>query len=725
MSKKTRFNQKIFNITITVLLYISIIICLAFPFRLSVLRLATAFKDSGIEIANQFIRYDKNKKLLPDNIDKLPDYKKYLYKNSKKQKEINKEGSRSNDNTIKERNARYWKFFKDKKIFQNYLIDYLVYLTYGIQALMMLVIVVLLFKILIKEHFKRIKVAPEEKTRYLKAWQGLERGAFERIKQTIKGYIEFVNRYKVLKWIYIILLAIAANLVTIVLEFFAFYFKFFRTMDISKIPYQFYKLGYDLKIYFKTVPVTAHIVIVIYLFNALRRRIALRRLQIYESRNSGLVENMPICSMLVGTMGTKKTTILTDMALTLTNCFKLRALEDLQKIRKEYPKFNFSKLDDFLKRCIIHHQIYSLKSVDAIWEKKLQRSLKSDKMRMLGESLLDFSEFSDGLSLTDIFSSFIKYSKLFLVYYINSALIYSNYAIRYDFQYSSVGNFPLYNSDFFSSVEYSIDSEEISTYSHILDFDMLRLGKKLIEDSEVSKVYDFGFFALTEIGKERGNQITTQGLKRMDEDTNQKNDYFNAFVKLIRHTSTINNYPYCKFLADEQRPESLEVDLRDLFDIVRIKRSDKYKCVFPLYFERPFLECINEIYDKYNLERIFYRSNDSLKYYLARKIIGWLYGVNTRILNKYGVYKCDLEIETSGINDIQSVKYYLMKKKIYSNRFKTDAYNSFFKASRSDLIGIGDINQYESTRASKAELQAQNSYFIRDLSKYNHIEDKR
>lgn len=725
MSKKTRFNQKIFNITLTVLLYVSILLCLAFPFRLSILRLATAFKDSGVELANQFLRYDKNKKQLPDYIDKLPDYKKYLYKNSKKQKEINNEGSKSNKNTIKENNARYWNHFKDKNIFKQYIVDYLVYLTYGIQAIMMLVIVVLLLKILIKEHFKRIKVAPEEKTQYLKAWQGLERGVFEQIRQTIKGYIEFVNQYKVIKWLYIILLAIAANLVTIVLEFFAFYFKFFRTMDISKIPYQIYKLGYDLKIYFKTVPVTAHIILGVYIFNLIRRKIAIRRLNIYEARNSGLVENMPICSMLVGTMGTKKTTILTDMALTLTNCFKLRALEELQKIRKEFPKFNFSKLDDFLKRCIIYHQIYSLKSIEAIWEKKLQRSLKSDKMKMLGESLLDFSEFSDGLSLTDIFSSFVKYSKLFLVYYINSALIYSNYAIRYDFQYSSVGNFPLYSSNFFSSVEYSISEEETSTYSHILDFDMLRLGKKLIEDSEASKVYDFGFFALTEIGKERGNQITTQGLKRMDEDTNQKNDYFNAFVKLIRHTSTINNYPYCKFLADEQRPESLEADLRELFDIVRIKRSDKYKCVFPLYFERPFLEYFNEVYDKYNLERIFYRSNDSLKYYLARKIIGWLYGVNTRILNKYGVYKCDLEVETSGNNEVSEAKYYLMKKKIYSNRFKTDAYNSFFKASRSDLVGIGDITQYESTRASKAELQAQNSYFIRDLSKYNHIEDKR
>ena len=69
--------------------------------------------------------------------------------------------------------------------------------------------------------------------------------------------------------------------------------------------------------------------------------------------------------------------------------------------------------------------------------------------------------------------------------------------------------------------------------------------------------------------------------------------------------------------------------------------------------------------------------------------------------------------------ETKQLTYYLMKKKIYSNRFKTDAYNSFFKASRSEKIGIGDIYQYHSTQASKGELMAQNSYFINDLQKYN------
>ena len=350
--------------------------------------------------------------------------------------------------------------------------------------------------------------------------------------------------------------------------------------------------------------------------------------------------------------------------------------------------------------------------------------MKHDKLSMFGESFEDYGSWSDGLSLADVINTFRTYSKLFLVYYLNSALLYSNYSVRYDYGYSDIGNFPIYHSDFFNSPVYDSMHDD-SVFSHILDFDFLRLGKKLIEDNQLSNVFDFGFFAITEIGKERGNQLTTQGMKRSDDETNQKNDYFNAFIKLIRHTSTINHYPYSKILVDEQRPESLEADMRELFDIISIKKSDEYKCMFPIYFERVFIEWSINLFDQYNLDRIFYRSNDSLKYYLARKFTSWIYGINERILNKYGLYKCRLEVSHGMLDDKSEHKYYLMLKKIYSDRFKTDAYQAFFDASRSEDIGIGDVPTYESTRATIAELQAQNSYFIRDLSKYNHVEDKR
>ena len=717
--------QQILNIVLTVIITAIFLVLMAIPMRLSILRMASASKDAGIQFVNEFAGLVDKKKLLPDTLLKIPDYKKYLYKKDKKNNQINDNVSREeNGNQIKEDNKKYWKNFKEKKNIIEYTFKWMTGLTYFLQAIMVLVVIILLLKMILREYFKRQKVAPYEKSKQLQKYQISEKTIIYPIIHTIKSYIDFVMSIKWIKGMFIVLFLVTSNAMTIILEAVALYFYILRTMNFSVFPYQIYKLFYDLKIYFKNVPVIVHIGLGILIFNIVRKRIAMRRLNKYESRNAGFVESLPICSMLVGTMGTKKTTILTDMALTQTKNYKEKALEEILKIRKYFPRFNFSRLDAFLKTCIIHHQIYNLKSVDYIFDKKLYRCMKHDKLSMFGESFEDYGSWSDGLSLADVINTFRTYSKLFLVYYLNSTLLYSNYSVRYDYSYADIGNFPIYQSDFFNSPVYDSNNDD-SIFSHILDFDFLRLGKKIIEDNQLSNVFDFGFFAITEIGKERGNQLTTQGMKRTDDEPNQKNDYFNAFIKLIRHTSTINHYPYSKILVDEQRPESLEADMRELFDIISIKKSDEYKCVFPLYFERVFIEWSIGLFDRYNLDRIFYRSNDSLKYYLARKFITWIFGINERILNKYGLYKCRLEVSHGMLDEKTEHKYYLMLKKIYSDRFKTDAYQAFFDASRSEEVGIGDVPTYESTRATIAELQAQNSYFIRDLSKYNHIEDKR
>ena len=57
-----------------------------------------------------------------------------------------------------------------------------------------------------------------------------------------------------------------------------------------------------------------------------------------------------------------------------------------------------------------------------------------------------------------------------------------------------------------------------------------------------------------------------------------------------------------------------------------------------------------------------------------------------------------------------------MSKKIYSRRFSTDCFSEFFreKALRSK-VGINDLLEYKTERATFEELKKQNSYFITDL----------
>ena len=112
-----------------------------------------------------------------------------------------------------------------------------------------------------------------------------------------------------------------------------------------------------------------------------------------------------------------------------------------------------------------------------------------------------------------------------------ASLIISNYSIRSDNILEDLNNFPLWNLDFFQRDP--IFQNVYSRHSHILDYDMLRLGKSMIKDSKYVDAFEFGIIVVTEIGKERGNAIELQGVKKIAVETNQKNDFFNNRLMLI------------------------------------------------------------------------------------------------------------------------------------------------------------------------------------------------
>ena len=164
--------QQIINITLTTIFFGIFIILMAIPMRLSILRMASASKDAGIQFANEFTGLVDKKKLLPDTLLKIPDYKKYLYKKDKKNNQINDNVSREeNGHQIKEDNNKYWKNFKEKKNIIEYTFKWMTGLTYFLQAIMVLVVIVLLLKMILREYFKRQKVAPYEKSKQLQKYQ--------------------------------------------------------------------------------------------------------------------------------------------------------------------------------------------------------------------------------------------------------------------------------------------------------------------------------------------------------------------------------------------------------------------------------------------------------------------------------------------------------------------------------------------------------------------------
>ena len=63
-----------------------------------------------------------------------------------------------------------------------------------------------------------------------------------------------------------------------------------------------------------------------------------------------------------------------------------------------------------------------------------------------------------------------------------------------------------------------------------------------------------------------------------------------------------------------------------------------------------------------------------------------------------------------------------MHKKIYSNRYATDCFADFFREKALNCkLGINDLQEYESERATLEEFGIQNSYFINKLIANNML----
>ena len=69
-------------------------------------------------------------------------------------------------------------------------------------------------------------------------------------------------------------------------------------------------------------------------------------------------------------------------------------------------------------------------------------------------------------------------------------------------------------------------------------------------------------------------------------------------------------------------------------------------------------------------------------------------------------------------------KYYLMNKKIYSQRFSTDCFSDYFNELAKGIhIGMNDYTEYATEKASVQELKRQNSYFINSLYTSNEKDE--
>ncbi len=693
--------RRIIYITVTAAIFICLVLLGVFVFGNSYLRLFEGFKDLGTSIAFYFVQLFGIKAYITPTVTKysgiIPDNPKIL--------------STPIEAGISAK--EYFDVFLSADNFRALGIDTAHFLS---MAALIVLPCVLLIILLIRFMYGRCNTNHNRDTLPLRAFKLVSRTVYQPTYNAVSGYVYFLQRHRWITRLWLIVVALHLNLITILVEFFAFYFYFAVSIDITTIFTQIHKLFLDLGTFLKVFNVWGVILVALWIFNRWRRNIALMRLRHYEARNCGFINELPIVSITCGSMGKKKTTMITDMTLSQEVMFRQKALDILQKSDMKFPYFPWIMFEQELLACMEYHVVYNLATV------KRWVHLKRDRFNSHGNvhwQLYDYDvckygyDYDNGLYVSALFEVLENYALAYFIYVITSSLIVSNYSIRTSNVKSDIGNLPLWLTDFF--VRRDIRN---SRHSHILDFDVLRLGKRVIDENPNIGSFEFGVVTISEIGKERGNNLELREVKKGTDEANQKNDLFNSWLKMCRHSATVDNFPFIKVFTDEQRPESWGADARDLCDVIQIVSSGETSITLPFSTIQDML-CewlFNRFIATYTDFR--YRCGDNTLFiYLYKKLVAWVWNRNVRNYNRYGYCVLSLETERGTMDGkADKKKYYIMNAKIYGKRFSTDCFSDYFNdlASRSN-VGLDDYLEYQTEKASVAELQSQNSYFINSL----------
>ena len=519
------------------------------------------------------------------------------------------------------------------------------------------------------------------------------------------------------------------NIATIFFELVAFYFYFVVALVAnpgvifsSELFTFIVKLLIDGVIMFSGAPVIFWICVGWYFFDQHRRKKGLEILRHDHAKNCGLVKELPMLNLVVGAPGTRKTTMLTALALLKAMVYRAEALDIIFKYDLMFPYYPILKLERALQEQIDSHGCYSIPSVKQ-WVRKLEA-----EGEYFGYDRDTYgAEYNDGLTVKTLWDALETYCEAYFVYLVGTYII-ANYSIRTDdFKNNDEDAFPLWDMDPFERDPKKIQNQ--SRYAHILDQDVLRLGKRIVENNPNAGSFGFGIWVHCEWGKSYPNKDGVEGLKKDAEETNQKNDGYPYSLMMGRHAQAlIDNRVFNSFFFDEQRAMSVPAKHRDMVSVISILEAPGFEIEMPSFVLEDMLyhwlyEPCKKIYYKIRNKR----KDEFLGVYLLRHLVSGLSKYYRYYYNVFGASEMKLLLEDGtcyGQNgkgsQVEPVikTFKLQSKLIYSDRFASDSHASVFEKAQLEAgIGINDYRCFEGLRKTVDEMKEEHDYFNMELFK--------
>lgn len=239
--------------------------------------------------------------------------------------------------------------------------NYIAYLANGLYVLAQILLILLPFILVVVLICRLCADKTNNKynvdTRCLRVWKRGSARIYAPVKAWCKQFVQFIKQHGFYWRLWLFVWLFNFNAAAILLEFFAYYFYFIISFDVVSLYRQVCKLLLDLSTAINTIPLIGWLLIAWLVWDKIRKSIGYRKLLHNEMKNRGLINELPIVSMIVGTMGKRKTTLLTDMGLSTEIMFRDKAFEKLLQNDLKFPYFPWIVFENAIKQAISVHYI--------------------------------------------------------------------------------------------------------------------------------------------------------------------------------------------------------------------------------------------------------------------------------------------------------------------------------------------------------------------------------
>ncbi|MDY0278219.1 MAG: hypothetical protein RBQ97_09075, partial [Acholeplasma sp.] len=462
------------------------------------------------------------------------------------------------------------------------------------------------------------------------------------------------------------------------------------------------------------------------LFRRWQYKLAIERLYHYDSMNKGLLKSLGVVINFKGPPGGGKTTMMTDAGLNFDEIFKTEFNSTLREFQSYFPDFPFNEYEIYLRELIANGVIQNRHFLKIVVGRIFYEYEESHVFPFSYDLETQKTYVSIGNKLVFIQDALITYGEAFYYYSYDASLIAGNLSIRYDFELiDDKLHYPQWNYNAFTIDP--CEAYEKTRFSKTIDFDSMRLHKKIRYDEE-HPIMDVGVLLETEAAKQWGNQYDNSIYKKDDESANPLNDGFVDFLSTFRHGSLINYQPYMRYLQDYQRKGDMQSKIGELAETsINIFSDNKREIMtLPVFFYTPLvLEFLVNKWDEFYLNKYrVNRSDRTLLFYLINQLGSWANRYLITQRNKFVVLEknivTNLGSDDSNLTETKQRSYYFIIKKIYANRFASDALKRFFD-SGDNVEGFKALKDYEGLYPSEQELLAQNSYFNNKRLRSNSV----